>query len=53
MKMDASEIGVKGYAFPPASLNNRISAYGIPKGKAYGGMLDTILRSKKLVPSPS
>ena len=53
MKMDQSEIGIKGYAMPPEALKSRVLAYGIPKGKAYGGMLDSILRSKKLVPSPS
>ena len=53
MKNDAEEQGIKGYAYPPSSINNKPIMYGIPKGKAYGGMLDTVLRSKKLVPSPS
>jgi hypothetical protein len=53
MKNDAEDIGIKGYAFPPSSINDRPLAYGIPKGKAYGGMLDTVLRSKRLNPSPS
>jgi hypothetical protein len=32
--------GIKGYALPPSSIQNRPLAYGIPKGKNSGGMLD-------------
>ena len=34
-------------------MKNNVITYGIPKGKGYGGMLDTVLKQKKLVPSPS
>jgi len=37
----------------PSSLKNRPIAYGIPKGKSSGGMLDYIIKTKRLLPSPS
>ena len=50
---DNDDVGIKGYKLPKVSTDFKPRAYQIVKAKPYGGMLDTVLHSKKLIPSPS
>jgi hypothetical protein len=44
---------VKGYGLPIVGIQPKGRAHGIPKAKGIGGMIDVVLKHKKMVPSPS
>jgi len=50
---EEDNVGIKGYRLPKVSVDLKPRASLIPKSKPYGGMLDTVLHQKKLIPSPS
>jgi hypothetical protein len=47
------ESGIKGYALPDFDVKLPARSFKIKDVKPYGGMLDTVLKAKSLVPSPS
>jgi hypothetical protein len=49
---DNDDVGISGYKLPKVAVALRPRAHLISKGK-YGGMLDTVLHTKKMIPSPS
>lgn len=49
---DNDDVGISGYKLPKVAAALRPRAHLISKAK-YGGMLDTVLHTKKMIPSPS
>jgi hypothetical protein len=50
---EEDDIGIKGYRLPKVAAALKPRASMISKAKPYGGMLDTVIKQKKLLPSPS
>lgn len=50
---DNDDVGIQGYKLPKFEAALKPRAHLISRAKPYGGMLDTVIHQKKLIPSPS